>query len=76
MRSMVVRMACLSALTGCDIGGICTLSIEPGVEVEVRDRVTQDFIASTPRGVVREGAFQDSLEVSGFTTDAPPGSER
>ena len=61
--------ALLPALMGCEP---CTLSIEPGVEVEVRDRVTQDFIAATPRGVAREGAFQDSLEVSGFTTDAPP----
>jgi hypothetical protein len=52
--------------------GICTLSIEPGVEVEVRDQTTDQFLSATPRGVVREGTYQDSLIVSGFTTDVPP----
>jgi hypothetical protein len=59
-------------LAACDIGETCTLNIVPGVEVLVRDRTTDQFLTTTPRGVVREGTFQDSLEVSGFTEDVPP----
>ena len=36
----------------------CTLNIEPGVEVELRDRPTDEYLTVTPRGVVREGTFQ------------------
>jgi hypothetical protein len=56
----------------CMDAGICTLSIEPAVEVEVRDQTTDQFLSTAPRGVVREGAYQDSLTVSGFTSDVPP----
>lgn len=65
---------CLAVLTmaGCDIGGGCTLGVEPGLRVEVRDRTTGGYITSTPRGVAREGTYQDSLEVSGFSADVPP----
>ena len=60
-------------LAACDIlSEGCTLNIAAGVEVEVHDRTTDQFLASPPRGVVREGSFQDSLEVSGFTEDVPP----
>jgi hypothetical protein len=58
-------------LAGCGFE-TCTLSVEPGIRVEVRDRTTNEFLAATPRGVAREGTFQDSLEVSGFSTDVPP----
>lgn len=56
---------------GCDVGA-CTLNIVPAVEVDVKDGVTSEFLTTTPRGVVREGTFEDSLEVSGYTTDVPP----
>lgn len=59
-------------LAACDIGGICTLSVEPGIRIEVRDRSTNEFLTATPRGVAREGTFEDSLEVVGFSTDVPP----
>jgi hypothetical protein len=59
-------------LAACDIAEGCTLNIAAGVEVEVRDRTTDQFLTTPPRGVVREGTFQDSLEVSGFTEDVPP----
>jgi hypothetical protein len=66
--------ACLlaAALAACDGWGGCTLNIVPGVVVEVRDGVTGQFLTTTPRGVVRQGTFVDSLEVSGFTDDVPP----
>lgn len=51
---------------------LCTLSIDPAVEVEVRDRTTNQFLFVTPRGLVREGAYQDSLTVNSVTTDVPP----
>jgi hypothetical protein len=47
-------------LAGCDMGA-CTLNIVSGVAVEVRDRVTNEYLTVTPRGVAREGIYQDSL---------------
>jgi hypothetical protein len=60
------------AAAACSEPGACLLNIEPGVEVEVRDRLTNDFLLTTPRGVVREGDFQDSLRVGGTTFENPP----
>jgi hypothetical protein len=51
---------------------LCTLSIEPAIEVEVRDRTTNQFLSVVPRGLVREGAYQDSLTANSITADAPP----
>jgi hypothetical protein len=67
-------LLCLAGLplAACDISEACTLNIVPGVEVEVRDRITGQFLTTPPRGVVREGTYQDSLKVSGFTEDVPP----
>jgi uncharacterized lipoprotein YajG len=59
------------ALAGCDMGA-CTLNIVPAVEVEVRDRVTNQYLAVTPRGVAREGSYADSLRDGGQTLDVPP----
>ena len=64
----------LLALSGChEYGGICPLSIEPGVEVQVRDARTQEplLLATTPRGMAREGTYQDSLLVWSRTFDVP-----
>jgi hypothetical protein len=57
---------------GCMGPGICTLSVEPGIAIQVRDRTTSGFLSTAPRGVVREGTFQDSLRVGGVTADVPP----
>ena len=67
-------LLCLTTLTlaGCESMGACTLNIEPGVEVEVRDRLTNEYLTVTPRGVVREGTFQDSLREGGQTLEIPP----
>jgi hypothetical protein len=67
-------LLCLSGvpLAACHITEGCTLNIVAGVEVEVRDRTTDQFLTTPPRGVVREGSFQDSLEVSSITEDVPP----
>lgn len=56
----------------CSEPGACLLNILPAVEVEVRDRVSSELLTTTPRGVVREGAFQDSLRVGGTTFENPP----
>jgi hypothetical protein len=44
----------------------------PAVEIEVRDLVTNNFLLITPRGVAREGSFQDSLRVGSTTVENPP----
>lgn len=50
----------------------CLQNIEPAVEVEVRDRLSSELLTTTPRGVVREGTFQDSLRVGSTTFENPP----
>lgn len=72
---MILRAAaCLltGALAGCMEPGGCTLNIVPGVEVVVRDALSDDFLSVPPQGVVREGTYQDSLQVLSTTADVPP----
>ena len=47
----------------------CTASIEPGVIVEIRDSRTGAPLGDSARGVVRDGAFVDSLSPAGGTTE-------
>jgi len=47
----------------CSDPGACLLNVVPAVEVEVRDASTDEFIASIVRGILRDGAFADSLRV-------------
>jgi hypothetical protein len=63
MRPHLQLGACLlsATLAGCDPDEGCTLVLVPGIAVEVRDRITNEFLATTPRGVVVEGTFVDSL---------------
>ena len=71
---MILRLVLLlltGALTGCLGPGSCTTNVVPGVEVIVRDAVTDDFLSVPPRGVVREGTYQDSLQVLSYTADVP-----
>ncbi|MDQ3223163.1 MAG: hypothetical protein M3Q75_06800, partial [Gemmatimonadota bacterium] len=39
---------------------------------EPERRVTNDFLTTTPRGVVREATFQDSLRIGSTTFENPP----
>ncbi|MDF3052964.1 MAG: hypothetical protein K0S19_1069 [Geminicoccaceae bacterium] len=48
----------------------CTLVAVPGVVVEIRDSIDGTPLAATARGVVREGAYTDSLQLAGAGTDA------
>jgi hypothetical protein len=77
VRSVMVRMAgsglLMSLATACsDPSPICTADSRPGIEVEVRDRASNQFISVVARGVVQDGAFQDSLQLWGMTADDPP----
>ena len=62
----------LPLANACSEPGACLLNIEPGVEVEVRDAVSDDFLSVVPLGVVREGTYQDSLRIQSTTIDVPP----
>jgi hypothetical protein len=61
-----------ASLAACQDPVACALNVVPGVEVEVRDRVTGELLTTAPRGVAREGAFQDSLRVGATTLENPP----
>ena len=50
-------------LTGCSEWGGCTLSVEPGVIVEIRDALDATPIAATASASVTDGSFQDSLRL-------------
>jgi hypothetical protein len=67
------RAALLAApsLVACSEPTLCTDDIRPAVEVTIVDRGTQDYLTVLPRGVVREGTFEDSLEVYSTTTEVP-----
>jgi hypothetical protein len=58
-------------LAACSDPVFCTDDTPPAVEVTIRDLVTQDYLTVVPRGVVREGAFADSLVVWHGTVDPP-----
>jgi hypothetical protein len=51
------------ALAGCSEWGSCTLSVEPGVVVEIRDAADGTPIAATASGTITDGGFQDSLRL-------------
>jgi hypothetical protein len=48
----------------------CTAVALAGVVVEIRDSIDGTPLAATARGVVREGAYTDSLQLAGAGTDA------
>lgn len=77
MDSMMVRLAggalCAWLAAACsDPSPICPAISSPGVEVEVRDRENNQFIPVLARGVVQDGAFQDSVQLWRMTGDDPP----
>ena len=66
-RSLLCRALAASALaatvTSCDDG--CTLELRWGIAAEVRDAATGGLLASLPRGVARDGIYEDSLHAPG-----------
>ena len=54
---------------GCSTQSICTLSVDPGIVVTIRDATNGKSLAGTARGVVRDGEFSDSLRPYGGLGD-------
>ena len=58
-------LAASAALASCrnplGSGVACTASVEPAIVVEIRDARTGAALAARARGVVRDGAYSDSL---------------
>jgi hypothetical protein len=52
-----------SVLAGCSEWGACTLSVEPGVLVEIRDAADGTPIAASASGTIIDDNFQDSLRL-------------
>src|SRR5688572_6423131 len=74
VRSVMVRVVgsglLLSLAAACsDPSPICTADSRPGIEVEVRERTSNQFISELARGVAQDGAFQDSVRLWGMTGD-------
>jgi hypothetical protein len=67
-----LALAAALMLAACSEPTLCTDDIRPAVEVTIVDRTTQDYLVVVPRGVVREGMFEDSLEVWSTTLENPP----
>lgn len=62
--SILLSVAAL--LTGCDLNGtLCPQSVEPAIRVEVRDATAGTPAAEGASGLVRDGAYADSLRVTG-----------
>jgi hypothetical protein len=74
-RAVVPMVIVSAALAGCDVGA-CSLSVEPGVIVEIRDAVDGAPIAATASGSVAEGSFQDSLRLYDGTLTRAGADER
>lgn len=50
---------------------ICTTSVEPGLEIQVRDARTGAPAAAGVVAIARDGAYTDTLRVAGW--NGPPG---
>jgi len=66
----VTRLLALSVGTGflaaCGTGpGACTLDVQPGIVVEIRDAFDDAPLAEHARGSARDGEFVDSLQPYG-----------
>jgi hypothetical protein len=60
------------SLARCSEPAACTADIRPAVAVTVQDAQTQDYLGVEPRGVARDGNYQDSLRVWSTTLTLPP----
>jgi hypothetical protein len=57
-----------ATVTSCDDG--CTLELRWGISAEVRDAATGGLLTSLPRGVARDGIYEDSLHAPGGPSTA------
>lgn len=66
LRAIIFAIPLAALLSGCDlIGTACPQSEEPAIRIEVRDAASGAPAAEGATGFVREGAFTDSLRVTG-----------
>jgi len=64
LRATTLPLLILSmVLAGCSEWGGCTLSVEPGVLVEIRDAAEGTPIAATASGTVTDGSYEESLRL-------------
>lgn len=73
MRARAVG-ACLIgsvAFSACSDQGICTEEARSAVDVDVLDAVTEQVIAAIARGILRDGTYEDSLQVVGSRGSDP-----
>lgn len=67
--TILATSACVAGSLGCSTAPICTLSVDPGIIVTIRDATDGSPIAATARGLVRDGTFSDSLRPFGGLGD-------
>ena len=70
----LVVLGCVDALAGCSNDALRACpptSLQPAVEVEVRDSATDALLTSGSRGAVRDGEFVDSLRPWRFDGETP-----
>ena len=68
MRATLLLSTLAMPLAGCgitDASGVCTMDVRNSVSVIVRDSATGAPAAEGARGTIRDGAYTDSLRVSG-----------
>jgi hypothetical protein len=66
--ALLLPLACTNPFGG---GIACTDDIRPAIEVEIRDAATGAPLAQAAIGVVRDGAFADSLRPARFLNSDP-----
>lgn len=66
--TLLVPLACRNPFAG---GYACTADVRPAIEVEILDAVTGAPLAQAATGVVRDGAFADSLRPARFLNYDP-----
>ena len=71
-RTLGASLVTTSLVSACSDPGACTADVLPAVAVDVRDASTDSFVAGLVRGVVTDGAFEDSLRVIGSLGTDPP----
>ena len=69
---LAATLALLAAGCADSSGVVCPAVIRPGIEVEVRDAVTDEPLADLARGIVEDGAFADSLRVISYDAAMVP----
>jgi hypothetical protein len=65
----ILTLAPLGVVAGCGwpfASGGCSASLQPAIEVEIRDARTSVPLAGLARGIVRDGAYVDSLMPAAF----------